>query len=264
MPITSDEDYEKAAQRLRRHGGIDERFRPDVIFFPEQLKLSGTIKDYMIVPDHELPDDEAYYNSSTEIIYLRASTFAALDHPHRVSKQEYQHLRFTVAHEAGHAARGHEGTHFRGATSQLAKKIPSRVRRNEWEANRMASAILAPYHLAEPVMRVFKTVSLTAEHISELFGINFTAATIAKERIDRLYRRAHNLPRPLPPGIAEHLRERQVQGFKITSLEIEERRQRSEARSKGYEDTLCGKCKCLTLKRIETGLKCDTCGSAST
>lgn len=257
MPFADDEDCDLAARKIRIAVGIEDRFRPDMIFFLSELKRSGWIKDYLTVPGDNRAD-EALYDSDTNTIGVRADVLAALDRPSRASKVEHQHFRFTVAHEISHAALKHEGVHFRGATSVHVKRIPSRAKRNEREADRLASHILAPYYLAREVMRALKLTTLTAEHISELFGINISAAAIAKERIERMYRREHRLPRALPKGIVDLLRARQQQGHRVTSLEIEERRQRREATEKGYEGIPCAKCGNYTLRRMGDRLRCET------
>jgi hypothetical protein len=257
MPFTDDEDYEKVARKIRVEGGIDDRFCPDMIFFLSELKRQGRITDYVTFSNLA---DEALYDLDTDIVGIRSDVFGALDHPYRSSKAEYQHFRFTIAHEVGHAVRKHEGIHFRGVTSVQVKKIPSIAKRNEREADRLASHILVPYHLAQQVMAALKLTMLAAEHIGDLFGINISAAKIAKERIDRMHRRQQGLPRALPKGIVDLLRGGQQQGYRVTSLEIEERRQREEAKLRGYEDIPCIRCKNYTVKRTDNRFRCETPG----
>jgi Zn-dependent peptidase ImmA (M78 family) len=91
----------------------------------------------------------------------------------------------------------HQQTYFRGPTSDKAISLGSRVAPREAEANKFAAAFLAPSHLAKPTM--------TAEHISELFDINISAAALRREALARMDRRARNILRPLPPGVEEYL-----------------------------------------------------------
>ena len=90
-----------------------------------QLFISGK------TPDEAAAEANIYYSNSR----VRESTFAALDHPRLSGQREYCRARFSVAHELGHVALSHEGTHCRGATSDRARALPSRVRSSELEAD---------------------------------------------------------------------------------------------------------------------------------
>ena len=63
MRLVDDEDFEVAARRFRIALGIDGQLRPDMITVIVKLKHLGLIKNYVRVPDAEMPDDEAYYDS---------------------------------------------------------------------------------------------------------------------------------------------------------------------------------------------------------
>jgi Zn-dependent peptidase ImmA (M78 family) len=147
MPYLEDEDIERVARQLRKKLGIDDQLRPDMMTVIVKLKEHGILKNYVRVRDEDMPGDEAYYDSDDNLLYIRESTFCAANALYTHTDSERQHARFTLAHEIGHIALKHDGLHFRGATSAKARKIPSRVRQEERDAERFAAAFLAPAHL---------------------------------------------------------------------------------------------------------------------
>ena len=86
------------------------------------------------------------------------------------------------------------------------KKSHGSLPRDEFEANRLAAAFLAPLHLAG------NPLEQTVEEIVQRFFISFQAAEIRKPILDRLYRRLHNIPRPLPSFVEEFLRKNKGKG----------------------------------------------------
>ena len=94
-----------------------------------------------------MPDDEACFNSDERLLYIRESTFCAANAMYTYSETDRRRARFTLAHEIGHMALGHDGSHRRGATSAIAKELGRKVGRAEREAERFAAAFLVPAHL---------------------------------------------------------------------------------------------------------------------
>jgi Zn-dependent peptidase ImmA (M78 family) len=258
MPLT-DENFERTARKLRLELGVDKCFCVDLIFVLNELKRLGRIKDYVRVPDDKM-SDEAYYDPDQQIVYINARTFRALDHILAATKRDRRRARFTLAHEIAHVAFGHEGLHYRGVTSERARRVGSRMRPGEIEANRFASTFLAPFHLAKDAMRALHKSSLTDEHLSDLFDINITAAEIRNKVIERMDRRAHGVSRALPRSVADLLKEAVKKGHRVKSLAADDDRKRREAKARGYEDKACEVCSEFTLKRGEFNVKCDTCG----
>jgi hypothetical protein len=79
------------------------------------------------------------------------------------------------------------------------EKMALSIIHDETEADKFAAAFLAPLYLAgNPLLA--KPSDLT-----ERFGISLRAAEIRLEELQRLYRRAHKIPRPLPDSIVEFL-----------------------------------------------------------
>ena len=145
--MTGNEEIEVAARKLRIKLGIDDQERPDMPTVIFKLKDHGIIRDYVRVPDHEMPDDEARYDSFTKLLYLRESTFCAANSMFTYSTTDRRRARYTIAHEVGHIALGHDGIRYRGNTAAIAEQIVQKIRRQESEANRFAAAFLAPAHL---------------------------------------------------------------------------------------------------------------------
>ncbi len=147
MAGRSDEDIELAARQLRITIGIDDQPRPDMTTVIIKLKDHGIIKNYVRVPDSEMPNDEACFDSDERLLYIRESTFCAASAMHTYSESERRRARFTIAHEIGHVALRHEGTRYRGTTDVLAKKFARQVGPDERDAERFAAAFLVPAHL---------------------------------------------------------------------------------------------------------------------
>ena len=142
-----------------------------------------------------------------------------------------------------------------GPSGALAEKIDVKIRLDEIQANRFASAFLISSDLANP--------KYSAEHLSELFDVNLRVAEIRKEQLEKLLRRATGQPRALPPGVFDFLRDARKKGFDVRSLDREISRQRSAAKANGYEDIECRQCGYFTVRRKNSRLKCETCGSKS-
>jgi hypothetical protein len=168
MPFVEDEDYEKAARNVGQNAEsmIDSAqmsyfLRPNLnVLARSEISCWSPIMNCQ---------DEALFDSESGIVRIRRSAFEIRDHRYRGSKREYQHFRFTVAHEIGHVIGGHEGTHYRGVTSTQIKRVPSRAKRNERQADRLASHILAPSHLAEAVMQARKIGKLPPKKSASYF-----------------------------------------------------------------------------------------------
>ena len=114
-----------------------------------KLKNRGKIKNYVRVPDEEMPDQEARFDPEERLLYLRESTFCAANAMFTFSETERRRARYTIAHEIGHIALRHQGVHFRGVINDRDKKFAARVQREEREAERFAAAFLAPSYLVD-------------------------------------------------------------------------------------------------------------------
>jgi Zn-dependent peptidase ImmA (M78 family) len=142
------DNLERAARDTRVRLGIDHQLRPDMITVIIKAKHIGLIKDYVRVPDADMPNDEARYDPFEKVLYVRESTFCAANATHQYSDSERQRARFTIAHEIGHVALGHRHVRHRGMTTALAEGMVRSIRNEEYEANKFAAAFLAPAYLA--------------------------------------------------------------------------------------------------------------------
>jgi Zn-dependent peptidase ImmA (M78 family) len=190
--------------------GIDDRFCPDLVFVLDQLKRLGKLKEYIRVRNEDMVD-EATYDADAGVLRIRESTYQPLDCMRHSSKEDYRRARYTVAHEIAHIALGHSGLHYRGVTSDAAKRVGSRMRPREREAERFAAAFLVPSHLARP--------DLSAEHVAELFHISTFAAKIRKQELERMDCRKKGVRRPLPKLTERYLRDARRKGHTTTSLD---------------------------------------------
>jgi hypothetical protein len=121
MPIYDDAEFEGRARALRKLLGIEFDARPDMITVIFKLKDRGLIKNYVRVPDAEMPDDEAYFDPFTKLLHVRESTFEA-GNGMFADEAKRQRARFTLAEEVGHIWLQHEGIRFRGNSGALQER----------------------------------------------------------------------------------------------------------------------------------------------
>lgn len=252
MPYLEDEDIEQRARELRRTLGIDDQAQPDMLTMIVKLKHLGLIKNYERVPNAEMPDDEAAFDADRRVLVIRESVFCSANN--QISGPR---ARWTIAHEIGHMALGHKRTRHRNVSGRAIDRISSPIRTQEAHAHRFAAAILAPYHLVQAPL------DTTPEGLATLFNISQSAAERRKPELERMYRRAHDIPRPLPHSILEFLQDAQRKGYKLKRPLAEDQTKHREPTAAKYEREACSKCGSFTLMRNGTRIKCDTCGSAA-
>jgi Zn-dependent peptidase ImmA (M78 family) len=246
----SDEDFEELAKVVRADLDIDDQVQLDAIELLKRLKRQGYIADYVRVPDEAMLDAEAKYNGAERKIFIRESVYQG-------AEDWKDHYRFTITHECAHALLNHQHERKRSFSRQAAfeKKIPS-IRSDESEADRLAAAIISPFHKAN------FSLSTTIEQVKERFDLSEPAAKARLQTLSRIYRRRYNLPRPLPPGVIDLLAQRRREGHIVTSLPPEEivaiRVRRPE-----YTGDACPVCGAFKMIRVGLHMKCDspTCGA---
>jgi Zn-dependent peptidase ImmA (M78 family) len=164
MPFYSDDDFEQLARTLREALGVDDQVKLDVIDFLRRMKRYGYIADYVRVPDAAMPDAEAKFVPEERKIYIRESIYIA-------AERANERARFTVIHECSHAALDHQFERKRSLSgTAIAEKRVTSIRRDETQANKLAAAIIAPFHRAE------FTLSTTAQQLMTRFGLSLSAA----------------------------------------------------------------------------------------
>lgn len=107
------EDDEAAARKLREFLCIDDQDQPDMMTVIVKLKHHGLIADYERVSDENMPDDEACWDAEKRLLRLRESVFCAAN---QISPSP--RARWTIAHEIGHAVRGHQGVRHRNVSER--------------------------------------------------------------------------------------------------------------------------------------------------
>ena len=184
----------------------------------------GLIKSYVRVADANMPDDLAAFDPDLGVLSLQESTFVAanevLGNPPGRTR-----ARFTIAHEFGHLFLGHKKTRHRNISGRQIERIAAPIIRDEHDADRFAAAFLAPAHLIE------NPLLTSVRDVADTFGLSSTASTIRLEALQRMYRRAHGIPRPIPESIYNFLSDAAKRGAKVTSLEAENKRRMDEGKA---------------------------------
>jgi Zn-dependent peptidase ImmA (M78 family) len=245
----SDEEYDQLAKVLREILGVDEEIWLDVLNMLRRMKHTSYLRDYVRLPDREMPDAEARFDPQDRTIYLRESVYQA-------AERDEPHARFTVAHEIAHCAFDHQFMRKRGiAVGTFERKVPS-ITRDERQADKLAAALLAPSH------RSRFNLATTSAQLAERFGLSPGMASIRGEELAGIYRRRHNIRRELPAGVVDFLAARQREGYRVTSLPSEDV-VAMRVRQPKYEGEPCPNPNCGEFKmiRIGTSMKCDVCGS---
>jgi hypothetical protein len=196
----TDEQLEEIGRNFLRRIGLEHQVCPDVMTIINKLKRVETAFNYRRVPDNEMPDAEAEWNSEATEVAMRESIFTGMQHGD-------PHPRFVVFHELCHYALGHKGTRNRISSSQVRQYSAAQVKHEETEASRLAVIIMAPEYLAPE--------GASAEDIASQFGMSLTAAIMRKEEIDRIRRRRRGELRPLPASVKDLLRNARDLGYPI-------------------------------------------------
>lgn len=248
MKRLSDEAIENAAREFRVALGMDDQDQPNVFEALSKCKALGIIKDIAFVDDSVIPGAEAAFDPKQQKIFV-SHTCEARGHRH-------PRTRFSIAHEFGHKDLDHSRQRNRSSTAKSASwRATSYVEdKEESEANRFAGAWLVPYH------RVDDPLAVTPQELARQFNVSEKVAEIRLPILQRIYRREHNIPRPLPGNVVDLLRRLEEGGPKLASLELHERNYGREIK---YEGDQCPNLKCggFTMVRSGTSLKCDMCGT---
>lgn len=196
----TDEELEEIARGFLRKLGLEHQVRPDMMTIISKLKHVDPSFKYRRVPDRDMPDAEASWNSKDTEISMRESVFVAM-------QRGEPRARMTVAHELSHYLLKHEGHLNRSPVRSAVEVSVRRIVHQESEARRLAPRILAPEHIVPD--------NASIEDIVSLFGLSQEAAAIRKDEIEAVRRRRRGEKRPLPQSIVDFLKEAKRRGIPI-------------------------------------------------
>jgi Zn-dependent peptidase ImmA (M78 family) len=211
MAILEIEDLESIADATRgKFGFWGQSSPPDMMTIIVKMKRLGMIKNYRRVRDRDMPHDESTYDSIDKILLIPDRTFSAMN-------RGDPRAQMTLAEEIGHIALGHKGVRHRTTDESVTgrpdpEKIDKTIRREEAHARRFAAAFLAPRAFVDDPRE------MSAEELASRFNLSLTAAKIRKEELERLFRREHNIKRPLPQGVFHFLKDAKSKGFDVKSI----------------------------------------------
>src|SRR5215831_21218403 len=103
--------------------------------FVRWLKHSGYIRDYVSLPDSELPFAEGKFDPEKEIVYYRESVWQA-------AESGKPRASWTLIHEGCHAICKHKEVRHRANAALNLSRFSPRARREETETDRLAACIL--------------------------------------------------------------------------------------------------------------------------
>jgi hypothetical protein len=240
----TDEQWEAVASAWRKAANRDDSVRLNAPEFVRWLKREGYIKDYVCVPDHDLPAAKGKIVGG--VVFYRQSTWKA-------AEQSDPHSIWTLVHEGCHGILKHEGVRYR-ANAQHRNLLSSANGQEEFEAHRLTACLLAPFDKAN-----FRP-GMTVDDIITRFGFSRDAAKRRLEEFERLYRRQRGIVRQLPLGIVDFLLVQERKGFRVTSL-TDEHRRLLPVMLPSYEGDPCPLCGAIAVFRVGVGRTCDQCGA---
>jgi Zn-dependent peptidase ImmA (M78 family) len=249
MSNYTDEQYDQLAKVLREGLGIDDQVEIDVLEMLRRMKHCGYLRDYIVLPDDAMKDAEAKYVSDERRIYIRESTY-------RAAANREPHARFTIAHEVAHCAHNHQYMRKRGiAVSRFERNVPA-IKRDERQADKLAAAILAPFHRSE------FTLATTSQQLAQRFGLSARMASNRAKELAGIYRRQHNIKKDLPGFIIDFLAEQRRRGYVVTSLSEEDVSAFKPIQS-CYTGDACPNLNCGEFRMVRNGTstRCEVCGT---
>ena len=190
----TDEQLEEIVRKFLRRLGLEFQDRPDMMTIIVKTKAAFPGFNYKRVPNSQMPNEEAQWDSETWTLAMRESVFEAM-------QRGEPRARMTLAHEL---SLEHKGIRNRSISPKAYERAVRSVRNDEAEAKRCAPILLAPEHLASD--------DVSRDELTEKFGLSNQAALLRHEEILRLRRRARGEMRDLPQKVSDFLREAQRRG----------------------------------------------------
>ncbi|MFC5419334.1 ImmA/IrrE family metallo-endopeptidase [Bosea eneae] len=159
----TDAQIDARALAHRRGLGFSDDEAVDVTTLLARLKARYPELSYECLPDGELAEAEAQWDSQGKRLLMSEAVFQA------ANRGEGRAL-MTVAHEVGHALLGHEGNLNRGPAGSRAERVSAKLRSMEYQARRYAAAFLIP---DTPAVR-----QLDASALSQRYRVSMSAAIV--------------------------------------------------------------------------------------
>jgi hypothetical protein len=194
----SDEELEGVIRAFLRRIGLEFQACPDLMTIINKLKVAIPGFDYARVPDRQMPEAEAQWDSEKQLLRMRESVFQAM-------QRGEARARMSIAHELCHYIFRHQGVLNRSVVKTISERAVPRVRHAESEARRAAAVLLAPEHLVPD--------DVSVDALIDVFNLSNEAALFRKEEIDGIRRRRRNEPRPLPSTVVDYLEEARRRGL---------------------------------------------------
>jgi Zn-dependent peptidase ImmA (M78 family) len=259
--MRTDEDYERLATQARANLKIADQLRLTGSQLLDAAKERDLIGDYVVLPDSLMANAGGHFDPERRVICITETVWAG-------SNSGVPRCLYTVAHELSHALLGHTKSRNRSHVRSASEIAAPPIARDERAAERLAAALLAPFCLAE-----FSLETTTGE-IADRFGLSPSAAAIRREEFARMYRRIHNIPRPLPQVVVDFQEESRKRGRSARVIARPAARQlsatavttrnsgRDVANTPHYDEHPCPKCGKQMLLAIGVKYLCDNndCG----
>lgn len=229
--LDDDEDIEHIVGKWAEALGLGTTLPRNAVAALEAMKFGKFIRDYAIVPDREMLGAKGQFESASQKIILRQSTYDAA-----VRKEPW--ALWVVFEEIAHAALRHSGTRNFSGTKNATERFSSVAKRQEAEARRFAATIMAPFNL------IGFTEGTTVEDLQRHARLPKQAADYRLIELGRIFRRRTRKPRELPAAVLDFLR-------------------KEPARHHAFEGDPCPNPHCGKLQMVRDGLgtRCLACGT---
>jgi len=243
------EELEGIAVTFRRLVGLDSvlpflRFR----FLLEKLSLIAPGFSFRVVPDDDLDCAAKVIPDRKEILF-RSSLFY-------IGRRGDPHALMCLLHELAHILLGHTGIRCKMPGLDIRGLKDLDEKRDEWEANRLAGAILMP---ADDQVRV-----RTDAELAQRFDVTVEAAKYRRPQIEEVLRRRRGTLRALPSSVVKFLWEEKTRtGLALESLQNEDLRRRAEAKANGLGGQACTRCGYFNVVCGDGVIECGTCGESN-
>lgn len=240
------EEIEEIAVAVRLLIGLDSvlpflRF----CFLLEKLSILAPGFSSRVISDDDLDCAAKVFPDRKEIHFRRSLFYHG--------RRGDPHALMCLLHELSHILLGHTGVRCKipGLDIRYLKDLDEK--RDEWEANRLAGAILMPANDGANFH--------TDAELAQRFDVTVEAAKYRRPQIEEMLRRRGGTLRALPSSVVRFLWEEKARtGLVLESLQNEDQRRRAEAKANGLSGQACTRCGYFNIVCGEGVVECGTCG----